>query len=570
MSRQIILLLALLLRATLGAEPVAVGTFECIGLYWSPANGAEDRECRVRYRPAGSNTWRSALPLWFDVRDSQYRGSIVNLTPGTAYEVELSLTGTATAAAITAATWAEDFPVAQTVYLPAHSDTPLEISQSGSTDGYLLYTAAEGGSAVIDVNDQADQCIRIHPGVAYVIIRGLILKGGSRHGIRLQEGVHDIVVEGCDISGWGAVDSDGWGMNYHSAVYAGDNTAVERIVVQRNRLHHPRTGANSWAEYRALYGSAHPRGPQAVCFKESNGNHVIRYNDIYSDADHYFNDALGGTENFSFKGFPNRDSDIYGNYISHAWDDGIESEGANANVRIWGNYIERTFVKIAAAGTATGPLYIWRNIANTSRKSAVDPDSDTYGRGPFLKAGGKETGGVWYGGGRTYVFHNTVLQAPPTGGGSYTLGCDGGIEASGGDLYNLISRNNMLINYKYWHTTYRDNTNSCTNDFDYDLYNGDIANHCAGNPHQLHGIALSGTALPAFDPDNGAGEFALQPGTPGFDAGALIPNFNDSYDGAAPDMGAFEANAAPMEFGVNAHTSAPIAPPVPAGLRVGR
>lgn len=570
MFRQIILTSLLMLRAITAAEPVSVSTFECIGLYWSPENGSENRECRVRYRPAGGTAWRSALPLWFDARDSQYRGSIVNLTPDTVYEIELSLTGTATVAVITATTWTENFPIAQTIYLLAQSGTPLEITQSGSADGYLLYTAAEGSSAVIDVNDQADQCIRVHPDVAYVIIRGLTLKGGSRHGIRLQAGVHDIVVEGCDISNWGAIDSDGWGENYHSAVYAGDNTAVTRIVVQRNRLHHPRSDANSWAEYRALYNSAHPRGPQAVCFKESSGNHVIRYNDVYSDADHYFNDALGGTENFSFQGFPNRDSDIYGNHISHAWDDGIESEGANANVRIWGNYIDRTFVKIAAAATAQGPLYIWRNIAGTSRKSALDPNSDTYERGPFLKAGGKEVGGVWYGSGRSYVFHNTVLQAPPNGGQSYTLGCDGGIEASGGDLYNVISRNNILTNYKHWHTTFRDNTNSCTNNFDYDLYNGEIANQCAGNVHQAHGVALSGNALPIFDPANGEGEFALQSGTPGFDAGVLIPNFTDSYDGAAPDMGAFEANAAPMEFGVNAYTATPMAPLTPAGLRIVR
>jgi hypothetical protein len=32
----------------------------------------------------------------------------------------------------------------------------------------------------------------------------------------------------------------------------------------------------------------------------------------------------------------------------------------------------------------------------------------------------------------------------------------------------------------------------------------------------------------------------------------ILPNFNDNYHGNGLDMGAFEANSPPMEFGVNA------------------
>ena len=47
---------------------------------------------------------------------------------------------------------------------------------------------------------------------------------------------------------------------------------------------------------------------------------------------------MGGEDNFSTTGFPDADSDIYGNSIQNTWDDGIEAEGGNNNVRIWGNY----------------------------------------------------------------------------------------------------------------------------------------------------------------------------------------------------------------------------------------
>jgi len=33
----------------------------------------------------------------------------------------------------------------------------------------------------------------------------------------------------------------------------------------------------------------------------------------------------------------------------------------------------------------------------------------------------------------------------------------------------------------------------------------------------------------------------------------LEPNFNDNFHGKGPDIGAFEAGSAPMEFGVNAY-----------------
>ena len=47
---------------------------------------------------------------------------------------------------------------------------------------------------------------------------------------------------------------------------------------------------------------------------------------------------------------------------------------------------------------------------------------------------------------------------------------------------------------------------------------------------------------------------SIGPSSPGFDAGEIIPNFNDDFRGKAPDIGAFEAGSPPMEFGVRART----------------
>jgi hypothetical protein len=139
-----------------------------------------------------------------------------------------------------------------------------------------------------------------------------------------------------------------------------------RVTVQRNKMHDPRYSANSWSD-------GHPAGPQGITFSYCGGNHVLRWNEITGGSKH-LNDGMGGEDNFSTTGFPNRDSDIYGNSIQNTWDDAIESEGGNANVRIWGNYLNNTATGVATTATAIGPVYIFRNVFNRNKffeKTAV-------------------------------------------------------------------------------------------------------------------------------------------------------------------------------------------------------
>jgi len=487
-----------------------VPTFECLGVYWSPEEGSEDKACEVSYRETASDRWMDGFPLWFDRRNREYRGSIVHLNQGTEYEVRLNLSDGETTKTMVAETWPERFPVAKTITLPETSSNTLTITESGSPDGYVLYARPSSSPSVIDVNDQAAQCVVVD--ASYVILRGLVLKGASADAIRLRE-CHDVVIEECDISGWGRILSDGWGADCDAAI-ASRAPGLTRIVVQRNKMHHPRSDSNNWREPRPTNrNNLHPNGPQAVVFWDSNGNHVIRHNKIYSDADHYFNDCLGAGHNFSFKGFPNRDSDIHGNYIANCWDDGIESEGANCNVRIWGNFIEKTYMKIATASTSYGPLYIWRNVAGAAQENDIDAGHDPI-RGGFLKTGRK------MGGGKIYLFHNTLLQPPTpptakhvgTGGSSTGLG-------SGGPIVNLTSRNNMLhVSRESWWSIV-DKAKDRSNDFDFDLYNGRIS---GPEGSESNGIR----AIPIYDSGNRDGEFALSPSSPGIDQGERLPNFN--------------------------------------------
>ncbi len=538
-------MLAAVLRITLlllaapvlacAAEPTAIATFESIGLYWSPGADPGAGGCSVRYRAAGAGDWKQGFPLWYDPRDAQCRGSLVGLSPNTQYEVRLQAGDKE--ASLLSRTWKEDFPIGKTITLPAGKRSePLVITQGGSASGYVLYEAGAGGTA-LEVGEAHPDAIEVR--APYVIVRGFTIRGGGANGIELFPGAHDVVIEANDISGWGRyryTNSAGWkiGMDMDAGIRAScgrSGESIERVVVQRNRIHDPRYSANSWS-----FG--HPLGPQGITFSFCGGNHVIRWNEVTSaDPQHYFNDAIGGEENFSAAGFPNRDSDVYGNVVEGSWDDGIESEGGNRNVRIWGNYLDRTGTGISSTVTHYGPLYVFRNVYNRSRKLSERP-ADADDRGPFAKAGE----GEGFGGGRRYFFHNTLLQLPAGAGARLPLGAGEGIAGNSHEpLTNTVSRNNIWQIWKPNWSSIEQTGEGKGNDADYDLYNGEIQANRGAEAHGVRG-------LPAFR----AGSYALSPSSPGLDAGLRLPGFNDDFRGAAPDIGAQEAGNAPLRFGIAA------------------
>jgi hypothetical protein len=525
-----------LFHLTMAAGPSAVPTFHSLGLYWSPSQGALTNECQVKYRVLDAGQWKNGYSLWFDTRNSEYRGSIIDLDPNTTYEIKLTLLSTSITEIFTATTWSEDFPIAQTIYLPENSNQTYTIPTSGTASGYILYTYNLGSSATIDVQKNHNYCIEIPGASHHIIIRDLALRGASMHGIKIWHNCTDIIIEECDISEWGSIDSDGFGVGYQSAIESPTSNTIKRIIVQRNTIHHPSYDTNCWDE------GGHPGGPQAVCFWNSGGNHVIRYNNIYGDPEHYYNDILGAGSNASeTHGFPTADTDIYGNILKHSWDNPIESEGANRNVRIWGNYIDSSYAFIAIAGTAQGPIYIFRNYSAVGRKNPFDPWGIVY-QGGFIKTGLTNNGG------KIYIFHNTLLQ-PTLDGVTDPVGVEVGI-GHGGPNFNVMSRNNILHVYKNTKLSIRDRNYDPDSDYDYDLYNGEIQ---AFSPYETHGIH----DVPIYDPVNQEGEYALDPFSPGYDDGLIIKNFNDGYTGAGPDMGAFEAGSSPMEFGPNAYLGPP-------------
>jgi len=497
----------------------AVPTYEAVGLYWSAPGANSTTGCQVKFRVTGAATWTQGLDLWFDSATNECRGSLVGLTPATSYDVQFNLPGAAASKGLTFSTWSNSKPVASTVTVASGSGT-LNITQGGSAQGYVVYDG--GGTAVLDANNAAPYNVTVN--ASYVIVRRMTLKGAQQHGILISKDVHDVVIEDTDISGWGRTRDGTYGTDMDSGIRAiCVNQELTRVTIQRNKIHDPRWPTNSWAV-------SHPWGAQAVTFSYCGGNNVYRWNEIDGGANH-FNDGMGGEDNYSTTGWPNADSDVYGNKVQNVWDDGLEIEGGNNNVRVWGNYVDNSGTGISSTLTSVGPLYIFRNVWNRNKfLQTASCDSDE--RQPMFKSGSSSG----FANGRRYLFHNTMLQAQQSGC-SYGLGGAAGVGGTGNDqlIHNTVSMNNIYHLWKPNSMVYQAGTD---NTFQNDMYNGSTGT-----------AVVSGiNATPQYLAGNGwqsgdGGMYQLAPGTPGYDQGARIANFNDNFLGTAPDVGAAESGA---------------------------
>lgn len=532
-------------QATNTQNPTAVTTFECAGLYWKTK---EEGNCKVRYKKEAETKWKDALDLVYDARDGEYRGSIVGLTPNTAYETELVAGSSKTK--VKFKTRSDQFPVGKVTVLSAgESDQPVVITESGTPEAYHLVTVPAGTKSILNLKNVYNHGIEIN--ADYVIVRGIEIRNAAIHGIIIRKNRHDVVVEQCYITFWGRIGGPKTYGNLEgssdSGIYA--ETGTSSLTIQRNLIEEPRGASNDWE-------TGHPDGPQGITIVESRGGNIIRFNDIVSTEDHGFNDGIGGSANFSFTGNMNRDSDIYGNIVRNAWDDAIECEGGNMNVRIWGNYIHFFYNGIATAATSRGPLYIFRNVSGESRKGHRNSSG-----GAFVKTGERDE----FGGGRRYVIHNTLLQP------------DGVSDVFSGHVNpNCVTRNNIFDVPGRLAT---DIEKEPAGDYDFDYFSG---NHKGLSAKEEHAIKFSttpsGTRLYVssynleFYPRSAInsinwGKHSYTFGerevnitdpvvwirNPLIDSGVLLPGFNDVFNGIAPDLGAFEVGLPPLQFGRRAY-----------------
>jgi hypothetical protein len=648
-------------------------TFHSMSLYFNPLSAPSGNQVFVRYRkatedPSVPGMLKQGWPLWYDARPTttgwgplpyvfKARGSVVYLTPGTKYFFELGTGSSYETASWThymeGTTRSETVPEDPAVTtIPTQSAT-FVITAGGTANAYKVYDGwngtgknevnrggAGGAEPAADwintatIGSWSDASFAIVVKASFVIVRRVIIKGARAAAIVIYPNVTDVIIEDCEITDWSwrpghreawqppnpiTVDNWGtWGGTQSGGINLVGNNS--RIVIQRNKIFDPHFGGFPWERFGCPNNAeCHPEGPSAIFIADGGRQNVIRYNEIYStdlSRKRWFNDAIGGGENFSDKGSPGSDSDIYHNIIRNAYDDAVEAEGGGLNVRIWGNYTDHSMTGIATTITHLGPMYVFRNVINRLRRyqtvktnsegvgnpNLAEPDDDLWGRGVAFKASGSAANGdgIRWGGGRKYFFHNTLLQQPKsTFNPAQTfadLGANAGIDPAHDpatqdrSVLQTWTRNNILDVFRPAADSFSVRAGSINtgdlaqnNNFDYDLTSGNVP---STQPHGVPNTRPSFkanhgwmgfprlTAEPNGPPETvdgsgvgvGSGNFQLNTGTAGVNVGSPLPNFNSDIDNVAlarksgvavgasgPDMGAHDSEATdPMLFGLPA------------------
>ena len=569
---------------TPGEVRVSAPTLHSIGIKWA-MDGDSNRNASVAvaYRDIGEAMWHDALPLFRTNGEvvaphigpmqwqtpNQFAGSILDLQPGTPYEVRLSLTdpdGGTTQRTITASTRSQ--PVACTTGSILHlypkdyqgdeqspsfndfedayrevkpCDTILvhsglyevPVPANGNKGGYLLdKQAGENTPITIRGSGDGESIFESSGGQGLSVI--FELAGASNHifdNLTFRRGDTQIYSE----SGHPATNITIENSRFEeasSAVLCRDPNC-RGFVVTDNTMVGTYTTDNWYVRERIGFG---------VAVSLSGQGHDIGYNDI----SRYW-DAIGLAGKKPSPDTPENDAvDIYDNRISYIDDDCIEMDTGVSNIRVQRNYCFNVFSGVSAQPLYGGPGYIVRNVIYNALhmgfKFNYSPSGLQVFNNTLVNTSGFVQSGMWS---NSQIVNNLFLGVDDPAnknralqGGTYTP--DIGILDYNGYRENVISANHSLF---LWRPTSRTEENYA-----------DLAQFASGTGWEQHGIVVDYDIFRHVGPPKGATDslpaldFHLNPTSVAVDAGVVLNNITDGFAGAAPDLGAYEGDTV-LNFG---------------------
>jgi hypothetical protein len=495
-----------------------------------------DATCAVSYRALGAADWRGAMPLvrvpagesrgtrpifrW----TNRLSGSLLDLEPGTEYEIQLTLRDPdgGDASRVTRVRTRPEPVVPPDAVVRRGGKAELNRVGPGEV---LLLDDGEYGSVRLNRDGEPGRPIVIRGESGKATFREVILSG--RRWVYLEgvtvngpvrlDGAADCVVRRCTIRA-----------QYGIKAY---RPGIENCLIENNTI----LGIQPWkAEIMGASGANDGEGIQIT----GSGN-VIRHNLVSG-----FRDCLSHLEDAGAAA--QQCNDWLNNDVRLGLDDGIEADFALSNCRVMRNRITNCFVGISSQPGLGGPNYFVRNVMFNLTLI------------PFKLHRGSR-GDV--------ILHNTAVKV----GDALAL-------HPGDPFDGATFRNNLFVGgptpverfngYAPGRGRAADVSGvggRC--DFDYNAYaahgglpfEGRIGawrfTSLPGTEYERHGVrvGLDALAVPTF-PDDPLREYEppdLRPRGDGplVDRAMLIPNVNDSFRGAGPDLGAYEAGEALPVYG---------------------
>jgi MYXO-CTERM domain-containing protein len=531
-------------------------TVTTLGVQW-PITGDDDFDATVsvRYRVAGTSGWRDAMPL---VRvhpeavvgmtiEPQFAGSIFDLQPGTAYEIELhavdsdgSVDQTTMLTSSTRAVPRAEPTTARTVNVTDAASLRAALNGARAGDVITLADGMYAGEFSINASGTADDPIVIRGASR----DGTILDGGNGGGNVLEVYGSFVHIERLTLQhdnralrfqGMGATDNVVRRVHIRDVVLGiGAQDDQRDFYLCDNVV----DGRLSWPSVYADDGGAHANDDG---IRVNGDGHVVCHNEI-----HGFGDAMKVEQDGS------RAVDFYGNEVTSAYDNGLELDATSGNARAFRNRFVNTYATLSFQPIYGGPAYALRNVIVNVAHEQLKLHS---------LGGTMVTSGI-------VVLHNTFVSPDH----AYTL------EDSTMAHYVTIENNlwvgpAMPANGRVanWDAPIDSMTNVIDSNgwypdgqfqFGYGATGATYASFAAlvaGGRYETHGVLL---ATPIFANglvgprdyhaivDVAAADVTLATGSNAIDRGVRFANVNDAFEGSGPDLGALERGCAVPLYGV--------------------
>ena len=358
----------------------------------------EVADIRFEFRKVGVGEWRrsEAAPYFFE-EFNNYRGMVWGLDEDSEYEFRV-VVGGATVKETKFRTWKSEVPVAKTITLDRNTKFPLVVSDKGSADGWVRYTASEPLEWNTGKPGTTGTMIFV-TNAAYVVFDDMVLRAPGAAQVFDLVDSEDVRIRNCDISKWGAPGkcfledaghySLGWDENRKRAVgqiwCAGIRIGrrMRKTVVERCHLHDPLAHSTTWRH-------SHPSNIEGMIIAGPEHSTVIRWCDLPGSDAHRWDDGVaGGAGNFQPDGGFNRSAEIYGNFVHLPNDDSIELDGGQQNVACYNNRFEGGLVGISIQGNVASPSFVFGNLVSglveergETGQTIKTSGFDIYGVGP--------------------------------------------------------------------------------------------------------------------------------------------------------------------------------------------
>ena len=546
-----------------GKVVVEPATLHCLGFQW-PIEGDDNRNCAVAvaYRKKEAEEWKEAMPLLRvenrpHPKEGVYPGNILagslfNLSPATSYEVRLSLA---------------DPDGGEAERLLAVRTRPVPRDPIGGRTLHVVPGAGGGagtradpfkGIAAADSAARPGDILLLGKGVYQgtktltrdgtpampIVWRGVstddvvidgsgafaaLMANGRKH-VHIEQmsvtnarthiscrGTEGVVVRQCKIVGVKGRTVVGISINGNSL-----NCTVSDNSVMGGLPWVPYSGDAGFIAGIAIVG----RG------------HVVAHNFI-SD----WHDGISTHGNWSQ--YATGALDIYGNDIFQCRDDAIEADYVRQNTRIYRNRTTNSLTGVSCQPVFGGPTYVLYNSFFNARHSGFKLNSQP-------KIPSRPSGMI--------IAHNTAV----------------GQSINGGTWRNAVLRNNLFIN----NSPYGLETYGMLGDFDYNGYAStstdwivslnrimystlDEFRTVTGLEENGRRVTLDIFRKAAFPPRSktpyGAPprpwptpktyDLRLKGKSAAVDAGVVLPNINNGFHGAAPDLGCYESGTETPHYG---------------------